>query len=65
MNDKSNPSVLKECIDFIQQRKREINIEDTPFTEGEKEISYDIAKERIFPIPHCDVERKLLNQSSV
>ncbi len=59
MNDDKNPSVLKDCIDFIQQRKREINIEDSPFIEGENEISYDIAKERIFPIPDCDVSRKL------
>ena len=59
MNDDNNPSVLKKCIDFIQQSKREFKIEDTPFTEGEKEISYDIAKERIFSIPYCDVERKL------
>ena len=59
MNDNNNSSVLKDCIDFIQQHKREINIGDTPFTEGEKEISYDIVKERIFPIPVCDVSRKL------
>ncbi len=59
MNDKNNPSVLKKCIDFIQQRKREINIEDTPFIEGEDEISYDIAKERIFSIPICDESRRL------
>ena len=59
MNDNNNPSVLKECIDFIQQRKRDITSEDSPFTEGENEISYDIAKERIFPIPVCDVSRKL------
>lgn len=59
MNDNNNPSVLKECIDFIQQRKREINIEDTPFIEGEDETSYEIAKERIFSIPSCDDSRKL------
>ena len=59
MNDKNNPSVLKECIDFIQQRKREIDIEDTPFIEGEDEIIYDIAKEIIFSIPICDESRRL------
>jgi len=59
MNDNNNPSVLKKCIDFIQHRKREINIGDSPYSEGEKEISYGIAEERIFSIPICDVSRKL------
>jgi len=59
MNDDNNPSVLKECIDFIQQHKRDIIGEDSPFSEGDDEISYDIAEERIFSIPICDVSRKL------
>ena len=46
MNDNNNFSVIKECIDFIQQRKREIDIGDSPFTEGDSEISYGIAEER-------------------
>lgn len=45
MNDNSNPSVLKECIDFIQQREQDIIDEDSPFSEGDDDISYDIAKE--------------------
>ncbi len=59
MNDDNNPSVLKDCIKFIQQHKREAPFEDTPFIEGEDEISYDIAKERIFPIPICNISQKL------
>jgi len=59
MDSKKESNVLKECIGFIQQRKREIGIEESPYTEGDKEISYDIAEERTFPIPFCDVSRKL------
>ncbi len=59
MNDDNNPSVLKECIDFIQQRKRDIIGGDSPFSEEDDGISYDIAEERIFSIPICDVSRKL------
>jgi len=59
MNDNNNSSVLKECIDFIQQRKRDIINGDSPFIEGDKEKSYGIAEERIFSIPFCDVSRKL------
>jgi len=59
MNSKKEFNVLKECIDFIQQRKREIDTRDSPFTEGDSEIGYGIAEERIFPIPVCDISRKL------
>jgi len=59
MKDNSNSPVLKECIDFIQKHKSEMNIGDSAYTEGDKEISYGIAEERIFPIPICDVSRKL------
>ena len=59
MNDNNNSSVLKKCIDFIQHRKREMDIGDKPFTEGDEEISYDIAEDRIFSIPSCDVSRRL------
>ena len=59
MNDNNNPSVLKKCIDFIQHRKRDIKGEDSPSTEGDDGISYDIAEERIFSIPICDESRKL------
>ena len=59
MNDDNNSSVFKECIDFIQQRKRDISDEDSPSSEGDDGISYDIAEERIFSIPICDVSRKL------
>jgi len=59
MNDNNNSSVLKDCIDFIQQRKRDVISGDSPFIEGDKEKSYGIAEERIFPIPFCDVSRKL------
>jgi hypothetical protein len=48
MNDNNNSSVLKECINFIQQRKRDIINGDSPFIEGDKEKSYGIAEERIF-----------------
>ena len=59
MDSKKDFNVLKECVDFIQQRKQEINIGDSPYSEGDKEISYGIAEERIFPTMFCDVSRKL------
>ncbi len=59
MNGNNNSSPLKECIDFIQQRKRDIIDEDSPFSEGDDGISYDIAKERIFSVPICDESRNL------
>jgi len=54
MHSKKDFNVLKHCIDFIQQRKRDITNGDSPFSEGDKEISYSIAEERIFPIPFCE-----------
>jgi len=59
MDSNKDFNVLKECVDFIQQRKRETHTGDSPFTEGDKEINYDIAEERIFQIPSCDILRKL------
>ncbi len=56
MHSKKDFNVLKHCIDLIQQRKRDITNGDSPFSEGDKEISYSysIAEERIFPIPFCE-----------
>jgi hypothetical protein len=59
MNDENSSSVLRECIDFIQERKRDVKPTDSPSTEENGEISYDIAEERIFQIPECDTARKL------
>lgn len=59
MKDNNDSSVLKECINFIQQSKRDIVNGDSPFSEGDKEKSYGIAEERIFPIPKCNDSRKL------
>ena len=59
MNSKKVFNVLKECIDFIQQRKQDIINGDSPYSEGDNEKSYDIAEERIFQIPSCDISRKL------
>jgi len=59
MNSKKDFNVLKECIDFIQNYKRELIEGDTPYTEGDKEVSFDITEDRIFQIPECDDIRKL------
>lgn len=59
MNDNNNPSVLKKCIEFIQQHKQDIIGGDSPFSEGDDGIIYDIVEERIFSIPICDVSRTL------
>ena len=59
MNDQKDFNVLKECIDFIESCKREIIEGDTPYTEGDKEVSFDITEDRIFQIPDCDDTRKL------
>jgi len=50
---------LKDCIDFIQNSKRDIILGDSPYSEGEKERSFDITEERIFNISDCDDIRKL------
>lgn len=59
MNNKKDFNVLKECIDFIQEYKRELIEGDTPYTEGDKEVSFNITEERIFQITGCDDNRKL------
>lgn len=59
MNEKQDFNVLKECIDFIQGSKRDLIDGDTPYTEGDKEVSFDITEDRIFQIPDCDDIRKL------
>ena len=59
MNNKKELNVLKECINFIQSYKREIIEGDTPYTEGDKEVSFDITEDRIFQIPEWDDIRKL------
>lgn len=50
---------LKDCIDFIQNSKRDIILGDSPYSEGEKETSFDITEERIFNISDCNDIRKL------
>ena len=52
-------SPLKECIDFIQSCKRKLVEDDSPFSEGEDEVSFDITEDRIFRIPECKDIRKL------
>jgi hypothetical protein len=52
-------SPLKECIDFIQSCKREIVEDDSPFSEGDDEVSFDITEDRIFRIPKCNDSGKL------
>lgn len=52
-------SPLKECIDFIQSCKKEIVEDDSPFSEGDDEVSFDITEERIFRIPKCNDIKKL------
>ena len=59
MNEKQDFNVLKECIDFIQSSKRDLIDGDTPYTEGDKEVSFDITEDRIFQIPDCDDIREL------
>ena len=42
MISKKDFNVLKECIDFIQGSKRGLIKGDTLYTEGDKEVSFDI-----------------------
>ena len=52
--------VLKECIQFIQNHKKEFQEGDIPYTEDEnEEISFDISENRIFEIPKSDHKCKL------
>lgn len=51
-------NVLKECIDFIQNHKRDLQEGDLPYTE-EQEISFDISEKCIFVIPEPTHIRKL------
>jgi len=59
MNNKKDSNILKECIEFIQEHKRELTKGDIPYVAGEKEVSFDITEERIFKIPLCEDQRKL------
>jgi len=59
MNDKEDLNVLRDCVEFIQERKKEFGLGDSPFTEGDKEKSFGINEERIFSIPFCDITRRL------
>ena len=59
MNNKKDLNILKECVEFIQERKRELTIGDTPYITGEKEKSFDITEGRIFKIPPCEDQRKM------
>ncbi|MFX0057387.1 MAG: hypothetical protein ACFE8J_03715 [Candidatus Heimdallarchaeota archaeon] len=52
-------SPLKECIDFIQSYKKGLIEDDSPFSEGDDEVSFDIVEDRIFRLPKCDDIRKL------
>jgi len=56
-NDKKTP--LKECIQFIEECKKEGLKGDTPYNEGEEAESFDITGDRIFKIPECGEQRKL------
>ena len=59
MNDNNNASVLRDCVEFIQEHKKEFGLGDSPFLGGDKEKSFGINKERIFRIPDRDQEHKL------
>jgi len=56
---KRDLKVLKKCIEFIQNHKRGHHEGDTPYTEEENEISFDISENRIFEIPKPHKIRKL------
>jgi hypothetical protein len=49
---------LKECIDFIQNHKRDLQEDDLPYTE-EQETGFDISEKNIFVIPEPTHIRKL------
>ncbi|KKN11597.1 hypothetical protein LCGC14_1024930 [marine sediment metagenome] len=59
MNTDSEKSPLNECIEFIENYKREGLVGDTPYSEGEEAENFDITGDRIFKIPECDEMRKL------
>ncbi len=59
MNDNNNASVLRDCVEFIQERKKEFGLGDAPFTGGDKEKSFGIDEKRIFRVPAKVHERKL------
>ena len=59
MNDNNNASVLRDCVEFIQEHKKEFSLGDAPFTGGIKEKSFGINEERIFRIPVGDLDRRL------
>ena len=59
MNTNGKNSPLKDCIQFIEECKKEGLKGDTPYSEGEEGESFDITGDRIFKIPECDEKRKL------
>ena len=59
MNGKKDFNILKQCVDFIQNHKGELIKGDNPFSEDDKEVSFDITEDRIFKIPECIEKRRL------
>ncbi len=59
MSTNGRKSPLKECIQFIEDCKKEGMKGDTPYSEGEEGESFDITGDRIFKIPECNEKRKL------
>lgn len=52
-------SALKNCVKFIEKCKKGYFDEDEAYAEGSGEEGFDIEEEKIFPIPDCEVVRKL------
>lgn len=59
MKKTENLSALLECVNFIQNNKKDIKNEDSALTIEEGEASFVISDDNIFPIPEIEKNRNL------
>lgn len=51
MDKNQPPNIFKECVNVIEQQKKSLQDGDMPYEEGEKELGFEISRDRIFKIP--------------
>ncbi len=54
MSSQKRRNPLKECVEFIEERKLGYHKEDEPYSSSPEEETFEIEEDKIFEIPKCD-----------
>jgi hypothetical protein len=59
MSGEKRKNPLKECVEFIENRKLGYSKEEEPYSPSPEDDVFEIQEDKIFKIPHCDNVRKM------